>query len=138
MTLVIFWTVRSVMDSVRESFGDLTLELSPDDLFLPSTTTLSPLLGCSTPTWWSSLKELDFLSLQLETEVTSLLLAPVSEFRLLHVFSSSFFSSLCDSCGCLSTDLLVKDAKILFVMLWAVEVVGEDSSCSGPSSGIVG
>lgn len=139
ITLVIFWTVLSVMDSVRDSLGDLTPELSPEDLFFASTAiTLSPVLGWSAPACWSSLKELDFFSLQLEADVPSLLLAPVSEFKLLHVLSSCFFSSLCEWGRCLSTDLLVKDAKILFVMLWAVEVVGEDSSCSGPSSGIVG
>jgi hypothetical protein len=157
ITLEIFCTVRSVIDSVRVSFGDLTEEFSAVALVLLSDSWDGEGGGCWGPivdgpvtagfpavvvaeVLFSSRKLPDFLILTAGWAATalSLLLAPSSMFKLLHAFSSVFFSSFCPGPAVLpllllllplpaplflSDDLLlVKEARILFVMLWAAEV----------------
>jgi hypothetical protein len=111
MTLEIFWTVRSVMDSVRVSFGDLTaVEISPVDLALVSGCcggeggggccgphTVAATAGLALLLLLSSRKLPDFLIFEADwlEALLSLLRAPSSMFRLLQAFSSVFFSSFC-------------------------------------------
>jgi len=132
----IFCTVLSVIDSVLDSFGDLMLESDPD-LTRPSSF-LSSLL------FTSSLNDPDLDTLVPDDDED----APDDDWPLLDPsftrapWSPDELLLARPSFPVLSDDLSVclNVARILSVMLCACAAAGggEMSSCSGPSSGMVG